>query len=430
MLWAVEAEQAVLGSVLIDSPYLHRVAQVLREDDFSSELNRQIYRVLLAMDKEGKPIDGLTTAAVLRAERIGNDQEMRRYLADLMNITPTSANVMEYAQIVLERSKRRKLKEALTLAQEQLESGEGEDVILPALEAAVTDVNGRAASELMAPGDQVDAFYQMRERIDDGEKPYTRTGFRELDKYLSGGLQNGGLYFLAARPAVGKTALALFIAEWVAQNIGTVLFFSMEMTSNQVMARRVASLAKVNSKHILADTLTEKEYEAVAEATTKIAKSRMYLTDGNTYTADRISAIARSRKDIRLVIVDHFSLLQVSGRQRNDIEYANAAHTLKRLAMTLDAPVLCLAQLNRENEQRNNKRPRMSDMRETGASEQDADGVILLHRPDYYDERPKEVAAMPSLMDVIVAKNRHGDTGTVTLSFYKQTNTFRETFVK
>ena len=430
LLTSMEAEHAVLGSILINGNCLREVSRKLREDDFSLQVNRDIYRVILAMDADGKMIDGLTVAASLRTAKVGEEKEMRSYLVQLMEITPTSANVMEYVDILLDKAKRRRLRESLVRATEQLDGGEREDTILPDLEAAMADNARRSGGDLLSPKEQVDGFFAHRQRIDDGVKPYVRTGIKPLDQLLAGGLQEGGLYFMAARPGMGKTALGLYIAEYVASTVGTVMFISMEMTKAQIAARRVAALSKVDSKRILTDSLNDEEYGRVADATITLGKTPMYITDGAAYTAARIAAIARSRKDVRLVVVDHFSLIAVPGRQRNDIEYALAAHTLKRLAKTLNCPVLCLAQLNRENEQRGNKRPRLSDLRETGAAEQDADGVLLLHRPDYYDEDQEAWKGKPSLMEVHVAKNRHGDTGRVDLSYYKATNIFREKFVK
>lgn len=427
---ATAAEQAVLGAILIDGKCLRTVSQKLREDDFSTEVNREIYRIMLSLDADGKFVDGMLVGAAMRRSDPSDDKALRSYLAQIMEITPTSANVMEYAEIVREKAKRRRLRESLTKALEQVDAGEKDDSILPELEAALADNSRRSGSELISPKEQVDSFYEHRRRIDDGEKPYVRTGIKPLDQLLAGGLQEGGLYFMAARPGMGKTALGLHIAEYVATTVGTVIFVSMEMTKAQISARRIAAISKVNSKLILTDNLTDEEYGRVADATIQLGKTPMYITDGAAYSAARIAALARSRKDVKLVVVDHFSLIDVPGRQRNDIEYALAAHSLKRLAKNLNCPVLCLAQLNRENEQRSSKRPRLSDLRETGAAEQDADGVLLLHRPDYYEEEKDAKKGAPSLMEVIVAKNRHGETGKVDLSYYKATNIFREMYVR
>lgn len=189
----------------------------------------------------------------------------------------------------------------------------------------------------------------------------------------------------------------------------------------------------MDSRTLLTDTLSPEEYKRVVEAGSKIESSGLEITDGRSYTTARITSIVRSKPDVRLVVIDHFSLIQVPGRQANHIEYANASKALKALAKSIQAPVLCLAQLNRQSEERRDKRPQLSDLRETGAAEQDADGVLLLHRPDYYDNGPEvQVGDLtaPSSMDVILAKNRHGPTGRTVLSYYKSTNTFREAYTK
>lgn len=427
---SIEAEQAVLGSMLIDSACIKSVASRLTEDDFSFAMNQQIFRTLVQMDLEGKTVDGLTAAESLKAQRIGEEKANRSYLAQLMDITPTSANVLEYADIVLDRSKRRHLRQALQDGMDQLEADEPEESILPALEKALSAQMERASGDLLFPAQQVDLFYQRRERIDAGQQPYVRTGFRQLDKQLGGGMQNSGLYILAARPNVGKTTLALAIAEWAAQAVGPVLFISLEMDSEQVTAKRIAARAKLNYQDVLSGTLTEEEYRRVSQATVEIGRTPLVVSDRSA-TVGKIASMARGRKDFRLVVIDHFSLIQTSGRQDRVQEYTAVSNSLKRLAKAIKAPILTLAQLNRANEQRSNKQPILSDLRETGAVEQDADGVIMLHRPDYYDKdaRP-ENALMPVLVDVNVAKNRHGGTGHVSLSFYRQTGIFKESFVK
>lgn len=430
-LRSIEAEQAVLGSMLIDSSCIKNVAQAVREEDFSIELNGMIFQAMVDMDLSGRSVDGITVAEALEARGIGG-QSNRTYLAQLYEATPTSANVMEYAQIVQTAGRRRTLHGAFVEAAEQLTDGHSETDVVAEVEKKLADVTGRSESDLISPAAQLDLFYRHRERIEDGSAPYVRTGFKTMDKLLPGGMVNGGLYFLAARPGVGKTALALFISEYVANYLGAVTFISMEMSPEQILARRLSHLARVDSKVILTEAMTESEYKAVADVSGKLAKTPFYITAGKALPVGRITSIARARKDTKLIVVDHFSLISVPGRQATHVEYAEAAHALKRLALAMDVPVLCLAQLNRENEQRNSKRPRISDLRATGAAEEDADGVILLHRPDYYeDKRPEEeLTGRPMIMEANLAKNRHGETGRVDLSFWPKTNTFRESYIK
>lgn len=421
----LHAEQAVLGSMLIDSDCIRTVAGRIREADFHQVLHQKIYAAMVSMDMDGRAVDGLTVADALHAS-----DETRRYLAELMETTPTSANAMEYAQIVQDCARRRGLKSALGTALEALDNGEDQADVLPGLEATISDINARSGGDLLDPKEQLDRFYRHRERIDGGEAPYVRTGLRQLDRLLGGGMINSGLYFLAARPGMGKTALAISIAEYVASTIGPVAFVSMEMSDEQVTARRVAALAKMDSSVVLTETLTEEEYRKASEAARIIGRTPLYITAGKAYTPGHMAAMVRGRKNCRLVVVDHFSLFLLPGRQSSHIEYASAAHTLKRLAQAMNAPVLCLAQLNRENEQRNNKRPRISDLRATGAAEEDADGIILLHREDYYDPKFQRKPHEPVVVEATLAKNRHGRTGEVDLSFWPETNTFREKFVK
>lgn len=411
--------------MLIDSSCIRAVSGKLRETDFCLVMDQEIYRTMIAMDLGGRPVDGLTVADTLKAS-----PDTRAYLAQLMETTPTSANVMEYAQIVQDCARRRALRAALGTAIDVLDKGGEQADILPGLEAAISDNNDRAGSDLLAPSEQLDLFYRHRERIDEGKAPYVRTGLRQLDRLLGGGLLKTGLYFLAARPGMGKTALAISIAEHVAGNGKGVAFVSMEMSAEQVTARRVSALAKIDSGIILTETLTDDEYRKAADAALIIGKAPLYVTAGKAYTPKRMASIVRSRKDCSLVVVDHFSLFLVPGRQQSHIEYAEAAHTLKRLAQAMDVPVLCLAQLNRDNQQRSDKRPRLSDLRATGAAEEDADGVILLHREDYYDPKFEQKPHEPVLVEATLAKNRHGRTGQVELSFWPETNTFREKFVK
>lgn len=413
--------------MLIDSSCVRDMGEKLRESDFAVNLHRILFRTILNMDAEGRPVDGLTVAQAMKsAYPDGDEKELRRYLAELYEVTPTAANAMEYAEIVQDTARRRTLKEALQRASSALDEGAAEEEILPQLEASVTDVRERASGDLIDPREQVSRFLRYRETIDAGGNPCVRTGIDTLDRLLGRGFVKKGLYFLGARPGVGKTALAIYIAEWVASHVGPVVFISMEMSEEQITARRVAALAKVNSKTILTDKMTEREYGLVASVLPVIQKTPFYVTGGKAYPVSRVSGIARARKGAALVVVDHFSLLQIPGKQQSFTEFAMAAHALKRLAQAMDAPVLCLAQLSRENEGRTDRRPRLSDLRATGAAEEDADGVIFLHRADYYDKDYVREANKPVLMDIIVAKNRHGDVGRMDISYYPETNLFRD----
>lgn len=427
---SAEAEQAVLGSMLIDSRCIRTVAATLRESDFSGALNRELYRIIVAMDRDGRPVDGLTVCQAALAEQLTEEKPLRSYLAQLMEITPTAANVEEYADIVAQTARRRELKTALEDGLAALASQEPEDAVMSRLDEALSSVTDRTASELLAPKEQLDSFFAYRERIDEGKEPYVRTGIRALDKRLGGGMVQGGLYILAGRPGMGKSALGIAIAEHVASLGGKVEYFSLEMSKEQIMARRLSALGKIDSKLLLMDTLSEQEYKRLTDATREAAKAQLYTTDGHAQTVGRISAIARAGRDVKLVVVDHFGLILRPGRRQDADESREIAHALKRLAQSLNQPVLCLAQLNRQNEQRSDKRPTLADLRATGAMEEDADGVFFIHRPDYYRADYVREKAQPERTEIIVAKNRHGDTGRINLSFWPETNTFKPAYVE
>ena len=349
----------------------------------------------------------------------------------MIEMTPTAANVLEYAGIVAQHARRRTLQQAWQEGAQALAEGEDEETVRTRVAAAEHSADERSAAELLSPVEQMEAFYRHREFIDGGGMPHVRTGLRKLDQMLSGGMVKKGLYFLAARPGMGKTALALAIADYVARTVGRVDFFSMEMSADQLTARRIAAQSGVNSRLVLGDRLTEKQYESVSEAAVVLSQRPLYITDGQSQTVDHVSAIARSSRDCKLVVIDYFRLFQIQNRQKVDAEYAQVAHALKRLAQSLDAPVLCLTQLNRANEQRADKRPMLSDLRESGAAEEDADGVLLLYRDDYYGKTGRErKPPEPVMVDVHLAKNRHGSTGHVDLCFWPETNVFRERYLK
>ena len=427
---SVEAEQAVLGSLLIDSGCVRSVAAILRETDFSVALNQELFRVICTMDRDGQPIDGLTVCQVAKKERLADEKTLRSYLAQLMEITPTAANAAEYAEIVARTARRRELKTALEDSLTALNEQEPEDTVLTQLDAALAASAQRTESELLAPKEQVDSFLTYRERIDEGKTPYVRTGIKALDKLLGGGMVQGGLYILAGRPGMGKSALGIAIAEYVASTAGKVDYFSLEMSREQIMARRLSAIAKVDSKLILMDTLTDSEYKRMIDATRTAAATPLYCTDGRAQTVQRITSIARAGRDVKLAVVDHFSLILRPGKRQDADESREIAHALKRLAQSLNQPVLCLAQLNRQNEQRSDKRPTLADLRATGAMEEDADGVIFVHRPDYYRTDYVRETAQPERTEVILSKNRHGSTGKINLSFWPETNTFNPAYVE
>ena len=238
-----------------------------------------------------------------------------------------------------------------------------------------------------------------------------------------------GLYILAGRPGMGKTALGVAIAEAVAATVGRVDYFSLEMSKEQIMARRLSALARIDSKLILMETMTEAENRKVAEATVTVKRTPLYTTDGRAQTVGRIAAIARASRDVKLVVVDHFGSILKPGRRQDADESREIAHALKRLAQSIGQPVLCMAQLNRRMK-RLDKRPTLSDLRATGAMEEDADGVIFVHRPDYYDPDYKRGQAEPERTESSWRKTGMAGQACYHLSFWPETNTFKPAWVE
>lgn len=423
-IYNIEAEHAVLGSMLIDADCIGKLLPMLREDDFSGANSRLTFETIRRMRSEGAMIDGVTVAEAMQA-----DKEQRAFLRELMEVTPTSANAKEYAEIVADTGKRRRLRNSLREALDDIDERRDATEVVASVERAVQDYHEASRKAMLSPTEQFDSFYAYRHQIDEGAKNTTRTGFRQLDRLLGRGMLNAGLYFLAARPGVGKTALALNIAEYVGKTQGPVCFISLEMTNAQLMARRIAAEAKIDSKNLLTEKLTEEEYAKVAAAAVELSKSRMFVTE-EPMTVQKAVSIAQACHGVRLVVIDHFTLFLRPHKQADHAEYSEIAHELAHLAKNINAPVLCLIQLNRESDQRKG-RPRISDLRGSGATEEDAAGVMILHRIETEAEALSEVAqqiGVPRMQEIYLDKNRFGDIGRVTLSFYPKINTFREAF--
>lgn len=421
---SVEAEQAVLGSVLIDSDVLKDVRTILQPEDFFTAHNADLFRAICRMADDGKAVDGITLAGEINA-----DDVMRRYIADILNVTPTSANAMEYAQIVLIASKRRALLLSLRDAQDKLMAGEELTDVLAFASGRMEAIQSRETARLASPAQQLSAFWDRRQRMEDGKQPCIPSGFKPLDKILSGGFQRTGFYVLAARPGMGKTTLALNIAENVAKARGPVLYASLEMGREEIICKRLAMNTYTPYQSLLNGAVLSTEYKKIMDKREELEKRPLLLNDEGALSVDDVASIAYGIKDVQLIVIDYFGLLTMTGKLDNQVaEYSRMTRAMKRLAMRLEAPVLCLAQLNRDVEKRTNKRPILADLRETGTLEQDADGVIFLYRDDYYNQ--PETPVPSSLVEVIVAKNRHGPTGRTALSMYPATGVFKPAFAE
>ncbi len=406
------SENMLLGAALLDEGAAKELVGRLRAEDFAMEINRVLFDTMRSLDADGECVD-----AAKVANRSGVD---RQYIMELMDIAPVrtdlEAHIAEVRRASMRRSLRQAAEEMIRAVAENEEPGE---------------ITGRAMEELrrIEEGNTgglltgTDAVLQFWERAD-SKNLYVKTGFPSLDRLLGGGLLNCGLYVLAARPGAGKTALAVQIGDRVAAREGAVLFISLEMEAVQLTARRISRASGVPSSKLLLGGATNEELTEAAKSGKRVAKAPFFVN--NTLRCDVMSirTLARQVKNLKLVIIDYLGLIQPDRTLKSRYEQITAiSGELKVLARTLGVPVLCLAQLNRASEQRRDNTPMLSDLRDSGAIEQDADSVIFMHRPDMYNDGKKKPVVQ---VNVRVAKNRHAGTGDIQMLMQLQSGLFTE----
>lgn len=409
----ISAENSLVGSIIIDPRCLPAVSEIVGPEDLALEINQTIFRAALDLSRSGKTVDPVT---IKKRAKLDADQ----YLLELMETTGTAKNAELYAREVRKASMRRQV---LALCQEALDGADDEPRdMIATLQSGLEAVEQRdTVAELASPDETMLAFYAHRDRVDTGGLGCVPTGLEPIDRILGGGMLNSGLYILAARPAMGKTALALQIIDHVAK-YGPVLFVSLEMDLEQIEARRIGRLTGIPGDKLLMGKLNDKEYEKVAQASDKIRELPVSVNKKPAASVTDIGFMARKVKGLICIVVDYLGKITPETRKQGRYEYmTEISGDLKTLARRYKVPVLALAQLNRANTERSDKRPQLSDLRDTGAIEQDADGVIFLHRADYYQEKVDRDPWEPSELDIIVEKNRHGRTGTCKAAFYMAT---------
>ena len=417
----IGAESAVAGAILIDADCLPAVLALLQPEDFALEPTRAIFTAARDLDREGERADAVTIEA-----RLAKDGAplTREYLMQLMETTPTAANVEGYAAIVREASQRRRLRTLGESIVERAQAAENPAEIIGDAARLLEQLEEQDAGDILSSKDAVFQFYRYRDALEKGGGVAVPTGLTGLDRLLGGGFLDGGLYLAAARPGVGKTTVALTIADNVAQDVGPVLFVSLEMSDEQLTAKRISRCTALSSTDLLTRGMDDGKYKAVAAAGEYLCKLPLYLNRRPRCTVSDIRALARKVKGLRFVVVDYLGLIQPEERTPSRYEaVTRISGDLKALARTLGVPVLALCQLNRANEARADKRPSLADLRDSGSLEQDADGVILLHRKDYYEDEDSG-AAVP--IELHLAKNRHAGVGKMELAFDKRTSSFVE----
>jgi replicative DNA helicase len=431
---SVEAEQSVLGGLLLDNLAWDRAADLLTDGDFYRYEHRLIYAAIAALVSHSKPADVITVFEQLQGLGKAEDAGGLAYLNAMAQSVPSAANMRRYAEIVRERSILRKLIGASDEIATRAFNPQGVAVstILDEAETKIFKI-GEEGSRQKQGFQSIDKLVvslidRVQELHDNGAEEVTgvRSGFYDLDR-MTAGLQKGDLIILAARPSMGKTAFALNIAENVAVNEGLpVLVFSMEMGASQLALRLVGSLARINQQNLRTGRLDKEEWERLPEAVEKLQQVQMFIDETPALNSAELRArarrMARQFGTLGLIVIDYLQLMSgsSSGDENRATEIGEISRGLKALAKELQCPVIALSQLNRSVETRNDKRPMMSDLRESGAIEQDADVIMFIYRDDYYNKESKE----PGVAEIVIAKQRNGPVGTVKLTFLRPLTRF------
>ena len=426
---SLEAEQAVLGSILIDSRCLTDVIGILRAEDFYLEQNQQIYQTIYTMFNFSQTIDPVTVLDKMRELGVYRD-DSRDYILQLMEITPTAANAVRYANIIRDKAMLRGLADAVTdisrIVQEQV--GTPSEILEISEKKIYALRKGERGDSLEHIGTTLHKVYDRLTELSESDSaiPGLSTGLRDLDVKING-LNDSDLLLLAARPAMGKTAFALNLCLNVAKKYDrTVAMFSLEMSREQLAMRLLSIESFVDGQKMATGKLTEEEWAKLGMASTALSQTDIRVDDNPAITVAEMNAKLRRLDNLGLVIIDYLQLMNGSGYGKGGESRVNVvsdiSRSLKIMAKELNVPVVCLSQLSRGPEGRTDKRPMLSDLRESGAIEQDADEVLFLYRDEYYNENSED----KGIAECIVAKNRHGEVGTVKLQWIPQYQTFTD----
>lgn len=427
------AEKSLLGAILLSDEIFPEILEILKPADFYEPANSKIFQGMVSLYEKHKPIDLLTLTAELKSQKTLKTVGGAPYLTELTNFVPTSSHAKAYAELVERAAIQRKLIKAGT---EIAEKAYGEDV-------QISELIGEAEKDLFEVSDKTiksdyaalnELLPEAFDRIENlhnnkGALRGLKTGFADLDKKTAG-LQKGDLVIVGARPAMGKTTLAQNLAYNVATiNKKGVLFFSAEMSKNEIIDRIISDVAEVDNWKIRTGNLSEDDFSRIGNAMGEMNETPIYIDDTSSLTILEIRNKARRAvhdHDIGLIVIDYLQLLQGSNRYAGNRvqEVTEISRGLKILARELEMPVVALAQLSRNVTGRDDPRPILSDLRESGSIEQDADLVMFLHRPDYYHENEDDYEKT-NLTELIIAKHRHGATGKINLVFQGEYMRFR-----
>ena len=425
---SLEAEQSVLGSMLIDERCVPDVIGLLLPDDFYLQQNRDIYETIYTMFNFSQHIDPVTVLDKMKERGVYDEAHSYDYIAQLLQITPTAANVKQYCAIVRDKALLRNLGTAAGEISGLVQEGVGTaQEILEASEKKIYALRKENSGDSLQHIGKVllNVYDRLEELAESGSDiAGLSTGLHDLDRKING-LNKSDLLLIAARPGMGKTSLALNVALNVAKSTDkTVAFFSLEMSREQLATRLLSNESFVDNQKLTTGKLDEEDWGKLSLASSALSQTDIRVDDNPAITVAEMNAKCRRLDNLGLVVIDYLQLMTAaapgkSGENRVTV-VSEISRALKIMAKELNVPVICLSQLSRANESSTDKRPMLYDLRESGAIEQDADSVMFIYRDDYYNENSEE----KNIAECIVAKNRHGETGTVKLQWLPQFTTF------
>ncbi len=426
----IEAEQAVIGAIFLEPDAMSSTAEFLQSTDFYRAAHQRIYHVMLQLTDRGEPIDLVTVSTALADAKLLEEIGGVSYLTELANAVPTAANIIYYAKIVEEKALLRRLISTAThiVTESFTKEDEVEEVISNAEKNILEVSNRKNTNSFKNIKDVLIDVYDNIERLHQhgGDVTGISTGFRDLDKITSG-FQRNDLIIIAARPSVGKTAFALNIAQNVATKTEeNVAIFSLEMGADQLVSRMICAEGNIDSQRLRTGKLESDDWGKLTMAMGSLSNAGIFIDDSPGIRVNEIRSKCRRLQQehgLDMVIIDYLQLIQgssASAQENRQQEVSEISRSLKALARELEIPVIALSQLSRGVESRQDKRPMMSDLRESGSIEQDADIVGFLYRDDYYDKESER----QNIIEIIISKQRNGPTGTVDLAFVKEYNKF------
>jgi replicative DNA helicase len=423
---SIEAEMCLVASMMLDKEMIGTVLQIVDREAFYQADHQIIYDILIKLYEQNRPVDAVILQDELKKRQLLDEIGGTSYLAQLLNSVPSAAHGAHYASIVREKHLLRQLiGSSNEILREAYAPHEKADLVLDRAEKKIFDIAQKKISGAISSlGEVAMEVYDM---LEDKGRRGIETGYFELDDMLNG-LQNGEMVIVAARPSMGKTAFAMNVIEHVAADSKLpCAVFSLEMSKQQLAQRLMCSRAQIDAQKVRKGLLQREEFHHLAMTVNELAKAPVWVDDSPGLTILELRAKARRLKmqhDIKVIMIDFMQLMDNPGPESRQQQISEISRGIKAVARELNVPVIALSQLNRQSEGRDGHRPRMSDLRESGSIEQDADVIMLLHREDYY--KMNEPDFMPdNIAEVIIAKQRNGPTGTVKLTFDSRTTTFK-----